>query len=188
MWAQVGIISMRKTVKSCTTSNIGVSIISLHDTPRLHTLKRVIRIFFIRRTYNEQGWGQVQLTKYSSTPSTPNIYQVQVLVKYSFFKKVLRSGMGFFRFLTEIRFFLEPFGSFLRSMQIRFNNFFRGGGGGGHATLQQIYGLSILPLCDFYWLISTLNIAICDASLLLSPMISIADVYQVLETCSDMPV
>ena len=32
-----------------------------------------------------QGWGQVQLTKYSSTPSTPNIYQVQVLVKYSFF-------------------------------------------------------------------------------------------------------
>ena len=34
-----------------------------------------------------QGCGQVQLTKYSSTPSTPNIYQVQVLVKYSFFKK-----------------------------------------------------------------------------------------------------
>ena len=33
----------------------------------------------------DQGWGQVQLTKYSSTPSTPNIYQVQVLVKYSFF-------------------------------------------------------------------------------------------------------
>ena len=33
----------------------------------------------------KQGWGQVQLTKYSSTPSTPNIYQVQVLVKYSFF-------------------------------------------------------------------------------------------------------
>ena len=30
----------------------------------------------------QQGWGQVQLTKYSST-STPNIYQVQVLVKYS---------------------------------------------------------------------------------------------------------
>ena len=27
----------------------------------------------------DQGWGQVQLTKYSSTP---NIYQVQVLVKY----------------------------------------------------------------------------------------------------------
>ena len=27
-----------------------------------------------------QGWGQVQLTKYSSTPSTPNLYQVQVLV------------------------------------------------------------------------------------------------------------
>ena len=38
-----------------TTSNIGVSIISLHDTPRLHTLKRVIRIFFIRRTYNENS-------------------------------------------------------------------------------------------------------------------------------------
>ena len=37
-----------------------------------------------------QGWGQVQLTKYSSTPSTPNIYQVQVLVKYSFFLKVLK--------------------------------------------------------------------------------------------------
>ena len=27
-----------------------------------------------------QGWGQVQLTKYSSTPSTPNIYEVQVLI------------------------------------------------------------------------------------------------------------
>ena len=38
----------------------------------------------------QQGWGQVQLTKYSSTPSTPNIYQVQVLVKYSFFLKVLK--------------------------------------------------------------------------------------------------
>ena len=37
--------------------------------------------------YQIQGCGQVQLTKYSSTPSTPNIYQVQVLVKYSFFKK-----------------------------------------------------------------------------------------------------
>ena len=44
------------------------------------------------------------------------------------------SGMGFFRFLTEIRFFLGH-------LQIRFN-IFRGGGGGGHATLQQIYGLS----------------------------------------------
>ena len=40
--------------------------------------------------YWSQGWGQVQLTKYSSTPSTPNVYQVQVLVKYSFFKKVLK--------------------------------------------------------------------------------------------------
>ena len=38
-----------------TTSNIGVSIISLHDTPRLHTLKRVIRIFFIPRTYNDRN-------------------------------------------------------------------------------------------------------------------------------------
>ena len=34
-----------------------------------------------------QGWGQVQLTKYSSTSSIRNIYQAQVLVKYSFFKK-----------------------------------------------------------------------------------------------------
>ena len=37
-----------------------------------------------------QGWGQVQLTKYSSTPSTPNIYQVQVLAKYSIILKVLK--------------------------------------------------------------------------------------------------
>ena len=98
----------------------------------------------------------------------------------------LRGRHGIFPFFNGNPFFSEPFGSFLRSMQIRFNNF--RGGGGGHATLQQIYGLSILPLCDFYWLISTLNIAISDASLLLSPMISTADVYQVLETCSDMPV
>ena len=31
----------------------------------------------------QQGWGQVQLTKYSSTPSTPNIYnyynKIQIL-------------------------------------------------------------------------------------------------------------
>ena len=39
----------------CTTSNIGVSIISLHDTPRPHTLKRVIIIFFIPRTYNDSN-------------------------------------------------------------------------------------------------------------------------------------
>ena len=42
-----------------------------------------------------QGWGQVQLTKYSSTPSTTNIYQVQVLVKYSFFKKFLSTSSTF---------------------------------------------------------------------------------------------
>ena len=44
----------------------------------------------IERIDTDQGWGQIQLTKYSSTPSTPNIYQVQVLVKYSFFKNVLK--------------------------------------------------------------------------------------------------
>ena len=36
---------------------------------------------------SNQGWAQVQLIMYSNTPSTPNIYQVQVLVKYSFFLK-----------------------------------------------------------------------------------------------------
>ena len=82
---------------------------------------------------------------------------------------------GIFPFFNGNPFFSEPFGAFLRSMQIRFNNF-KGRGGGVHASLQQIYGLSILPLCDFYWLQSTLNIAICDASLLLSCSISTADV------------
>ena len=49
----------------------------------------------------EQGWGQVhvQLTNkyYASTPSTPNIYQiqVQVLVKYSFFKMYLSTSSTF---------------------------------------------------------------------------------------------
>ena len=88
---------------------------------------------------------------------------------------------GIFPFFNGNPFFSELFGSFLRSMQIRFNNF---RGGGGHATLQQIYRLSILPLCDFYWLQSTVNIAICDASLLLSPSISTADLHET----SDMPV
>ena len=32
---------MEHSCTTSTTSNIGVSIISLHDTPRLHTLKRV---------------------------------------------------------------------------------------------------------------------------------------------------
>ena len=48
-------------------------------------------VLFTRR----QGWGQVQLTKYSSTPSTPNIYQVQLLVKYSFFLKYLSTSSTF---------------------------------------------------------------------------------------------
>ena len=39
-----------------------------------------------------QGWGQVQLPKYSSTPSTPNIYQVQVQVQVLILKFVLKSG------------------------------------------------------------------------------------------------
>ena len=43
-----------------------------------------------KKVKGQQGWGQVQLTKYSSTPSTPNIYHVQVLVKYSLFLKVLK--------------------------------------------------------------------------------------------------
>ena len=38
-----------------TTSNIGVSIISLHDNPRLHTFKRVIRNLIVWRTYNESS-------------------------------------------------------------------------------------------------------------------------------------
>ena len=48
----------------------------------------ILLVHFTNDTISDiQGWGQVQLTKYSSTPSTPNIYQVQVLVKYSFFLK-----------------------------------------------------------------------------------------------------
>ena len=49
-----------------------------------------------------QGWGQVQLTKYSSTPSTPNIYQVpQIYTKYKywssthFLKKYLSTSSTF---------------------------------------------------------------------------------------------
>ena len=42
-----------------------------------------------------QAWGQVQLTKYSSTSSIRNKYQVQVLVKYSFFKKYLSTSSTF---------------------------------------------------------------------------------------------
>ena len=47
--------------------------------------KEVNKVRSKSNTGSQQGWGQVQLTKYSSTPSTPNIYQVQVLVKHSFF-------------------------------------------------------------------------------------------------------
>ena len=55
----------------------------------LHAVTTQSIIDYARYTVH-QCWGQVQLTKYSSTPSTPNIYQVQVLVKYSFFLKVLK--------------------------------------------------------------------------------------------------
>ena len=48
-----------------------------------------------------QGWGQVQLTKYSSTPSTPNIYQVQVLVKYSFFLNQVQVQVLILKFVLE---------------------------------------------------------------------------------------
>ena len=48
-------IALQQLLNIChrysTTSNIGVSIISLHDTPRLHTLKRVIRNLIVWRTY-----------------------------------------------------------------------------------------------------------------------------------------
>ena len=56
------------------------------------TVRKHVRtdIYYGKETCTHQGWGQVQLTKYSSTPSTRNVYQVQVLVKYSFFKKVLK--------------------------------------------------------------------------------------------------
>ena len=43
----------------------------------------------------EQGWGQVQLTKYSSTPSTPTIYQVQYWSSTHFFKKYLSTSSTF---------------------------------------------------------------------------------------------
>ena len=48
-------VSLRLRRSKRTTSNIGVSIISLHHTPRLPTLKRVIIIFFIPRTYNDSN-------------------------------------------------------------------------------------------------------------------------------------
>ena len=48
-----------------------------------------------KTVYVYQGWGQVQLTKYSSTSSIRNICQVQVLVKYSFFKKNLSTSSTF---------------------------------------------------------------------------------------------
>ena len=66
----------------------------MHSLPYENRLKH-LKLYSLQRRRDRyiaiyQGWGQVQLTKYSSTPSTPNIYQVQVLVKYSFFLKVLK--------------------------------------------------------------------------------------------------
>ena len=52
----------------------------------------VIKIWFYTML---QGLGQVQLIKYSSTLSIQNIYQVQVLVKYSFFQEVLNTSSTF---------------------------------------------------------------------------------------------
>ena len=65
---------------------IAFSTVSLFPTPRMSSTYTGASTSIS----GDQGWGQVQLTKYSSTPSTPNIYQVQVLVKYSFFLKVLK--------------------------------------------------------------------------------------------------
>ena len=45
------LIATSTVFRISTTSNIGVSIISLHDTPKLHTLKRVIRNLIVWRTY-----------------------------------------------------------------------------------------------------------------------------------------
>ena len=52
-----------------------------HSTPLFKSLKilKLEDLYII-----QQGWGQVQLTKYSSTSSIRNMSQVQVLVKYSF--------------------------------------------------------------------------------------------------------
>ena len=110
--------------------------------------------------------------------ATCSVTVLRVTSEYqSFHYMILRDYIrhGIFPFFNGNPFFSTPFGSFLRSMQIRFNNF-RGRGGGFIQLFSNFYGLSILPLCDFCWLLSTLNIAICDASLLLSPSISTADV------------
>ena len=67
------------------------------------TLTRQVKLCFTKSTVRTslQGWGQVQLTKYSSIPSTRNIYQVQVLVKYSFFKKKYLSTSSTFILSTS---------------------------------------------------------------------------------------
>ena len=67
-------------------------------------------------------------------PSFPwgSVPPQEYVLPHDFFYKLLFdifSRHGIFPFFNGNPFFSEPFGSFLRSMQIRFNNF-RGGGGG----------------------------------------------------------
>ena len=53
-------------------------------------------IFFPNSVLNIiQGWGQVQLTKYSSTPSTPNIYHYKYWSSTHFLKKYLSTSSTF---------------------------------------------------------------------------------------------
>ena len=59
----------------------------INETTLLKLKNDVIEADIYNKLSKDQGWGQVQLTKYSSTSSIRNIYQVQVLVKYSFFYK-----------------------------------------------------------------------------------------------------
>ena len=72
-----------------------LEIVQLSRAPLWRIIRIVHSFLHFNSVYPHQGWGQVPLTKYSSTPSTPNIYQLQVLVKYSFFKKYLSTSSTF---------------------------------------------------------------------------------------------
>ena len=58
----------------------------------MHLVNNNIHYYVLLYSF-EQGWGQVQLTKYSSTLSTQNMYQVQVSTH--FFKQYLSTSSTF---------------------------------------------------------------------------------------------
>ena len=68
---------------------------SVSDNTRVTRIMRSVCLKLAKTNLYMQGWGQVQLTKYSSTPSTPNYTKYKYWSSTHFLKKYLSTSSTF---------------------------------------------------------------------------------------------